>query len=473
MSYGYFILSLFIFSFTGLSYKLTGQTVYKIRQVTSGNYDNVVNGFTETGILYSSNKPNNSFLKYTDEENRNIFNMWEASVNDKAKLENARFFAPELRTPQHDGPASLNAERNLMVFTRNFTLKRIFNLRNENPRYGLFFADKQDGIWTNIREFEFNCTDCKTTHPSLTPDGKTLYFSSDRVGGFGGFDLYVSNYENGKWSDPENLGSKINTPKNDLYPYFHPSGRLYFSSEGHENAGGYDIYFTELFNDEYIIPVKLPSPVNSPFNDFTIILDDNFEKGFITSSRRGSLDIFMLELTSPSFDVCKQQITDNFCFVFFERNTMEIDTSLYRYVWDLGDGTKIESVEAEHCYSGPGTYIISLDVADVLTKEIMFNQAEYKLELKKTIQAFISCPDTLVVGQDFELNGYESNIGDVLPSHFYWDFGDGGRAVGSKTQHRYLTPGKFNVRLGIEAEPGLNEIPEKFCSFKNVTVLEP
>ena len=231
MRLGYFILSIFIISNFGLTYRLNGQAIYKVKQITSRANDDVVYGFTGDGIVYSSNRPLTSFLKYTDEENRNVFNIWEMSIDDEGNLGTPKLFAPELKTPQNDGPASLNGEGNTIVFTRNFAIRRFGNIRGGNPLYGLFFAEKVNGVWTNIREFEHNSFTSRTTHPALSADGTTLYFASDRDGGYGGFDLYVSNYENGSWTEPRNLGPNINTPQNDIYPYIHSSGRLYFSSD--------------------------------------------------------------------------------------------------------------------------------------------------------------------------------------------------------------------------------------------------
>lgn len=471
MKYRSFILAFILLNLLGIPDGLRGQSIYKVKQITSRANDEIVSGFSQNGILYSSNKPLTSFLKYTDQEQRNIFNMWEMPFDEEGNPGTPRIYAPELKTSQNDGPASLDGEGKLIVFTRNFSLKKFGNIRSNNPRYGLFLADRENEVWVNIREFEHNTSDSRTTHPSLSADGKTLYFASDREGGYGGFDLYVSRFVNGRWSEPENLGPKVNTAVNDIYPSIHSSGRLYFSSEGHVRAGGYDIYYTELYNNDWTEPVKLAAPFNSAQNDFSILLDENYENGYVTSTRRGSMGIFKIELTLPTFDVCKLQKPDNFCFVFFERNTMEIDTSLYRYVWDLGDGTKQEAVEAEHCFSGPGTYLISLDVVDVLTKEVMFNQAEYELELKKSIQPFITCPDTVMVGQDLQLSGIETYLGEAVPAEYYWDFGDGGRAVGVSVTYRYMVPGKHNVKLGVAEESAENEAPNKHCSYKTVMVL--
>ena len=455
---------------------LNGQGVYKLKPFsqTSRITDEVVTGFSPDGIIISSNRSSSSFLSYTDKDKRNFFNMYEVKKNESGNWDSPELLSPDLKTLQNDGPASINGEGNLLVFTRNYDVKRFGNAIRANPNFGLFFADKINGVWTNIREFEYNVPDSKTTHPSLSADGLTLYFASDRPGGFGKYDLYYSQLINGRWSEPKNLGPKVNTADNDVYPFLHVSGRLYFSSAGHDRSVRHDLYYTEYYDNDWITPVKLPPPFNSSMNDFTIIIDENFENGFVTSTRRGSLDIFMFESTLPSFEICQQQKIDNYCFVFYEQSTMEIDTSLYKYRWDLGDGTRVEAVEAEHCFKGHGKYNVKLDVVDVLTKEIMFNQAEYEMELVKTIQAFISCPDTIRINSEAQFTGAESYFGDKMPVEYYWDFGDGEKAVGLTVKHAFLVPGKYNVKLGvtIQETKADEESLKKFCSYKSVILIE-
>ncbi len=458
------------------SFEVSGQNIYDLKPIgfNSRTIDEVVTSFSPDGIIISSNRSSGNFLSYTDKQKRNFFNIYEIRMNESGNWGLPLLLSPYLKTPQNDGPASLNRDGNLIVFTRNFSIKRFGNTTRTNPCFGLFFAEKVDGKWTNIREFEHNIIDRNTSHPALSRDGTKLFFASDRDGGFGGYDLYYSEFIDGIWSEPINLGPHVNTKSNEVYPFFHSSGRLYFSSNGHTAGNAYKLYYTEFYDNEWFRPIKLPPPFNSSLNDYTIIVDDKFESGFITSSRRGSMNIFRFESTLPSFEVCRQQKVDNYCFVFFERNTIEIDTALYKYRWDLGDGTVVEDIEAEHCFKGPGIYNIKLDVIDVLTKEIMFNEAEYDLELVKTVQAYITCPDTIRIQNEIQFSGSESYFGDQTALEFYWDFGDSGRAVGESVKRSFSMPGKYNVKLGVivdENKPEGNNL-KKYCSYKSILVIE-
>lgn len=137
-------------------------------------------------------------------------------------------------------------------------------------------------------------------HPCLSSDGKTIYFSSDRPGGFGGADLYKTTIdENGKWSEPENLGPQINTKGDELYPTIN-GDEFFFSSDGHVGFGGLDIYKVSWANILNSKPKLVEAPINSVGDDFGLIINPtDTNQGFFTSNRFGGLgddDLYMFRL---------------------------------------------------------------------------------------------------------------------------------------------------------------------------------
>ena len=136
-------------------------------------------------------------------------------------------------------------------------------------------------------------------HHTISKDGKTMYFASDIPGGFGGMDLYVSHLTEKGWSEPENLGENINTAENELFPFIHSSGRLVFSSNGHQGFGGMDLYVTIKTNDDWISPENMGSPINTPANDFSMYVNSDFTEGYFSSNREGGMgsdDIYYLAI---------------------------------------------------------------------------------------------------------------------------------------------------------------------------------
>ena len=451
---------------------------YKLHPVSTSAYDEVAPVLTREGMVYTTNRPTSTVANEGDAYG-NFLDLYISTQKEDKSWERGKIYSTNLKYPLHDGIASFNFNEDLIFFTRTRETPPPLGLigmltgkrKVRNPELGLFYATHTGTEWENITEYPHNIGD--NIHPCVSPMGDKLYFSSNRPGGFGGFDLYVSNKENGNWSEPQNLGPVINSSGNELYPYLHSTGRLYFSSDGHDNRiGGYDIFYSDYFNHRWFTPIKMGTPYNSGLNDFTYYADENFENGLFSSNRRGSLDIFTFKVDFPTFEVCKQQVQDNFCYIFFEENTVSLDTSLYLYEWDLGDKTKIRSIEAEHCYAGPGDYLVSLNVVDKLTGIVAFSQAEYLVEVRRVIQPVVTCPDTLALNQEYQMHGITSYLGDATPGEYYWDFSDGQKDMGATVRHRFNSPGTYRIKLGIIEESDTPETARRFCSYKTIVVKE-
>ena len=128
----------------------------------------------------------------------------------------------------------------------------------------------------------------QVAHPSLTADGDRLYFASDMPGGFGGMDLYYSDLESGRWGPPTNLGPAINTEGHEIFPYYGPNNRLYFSSDGHIGLGGLDIfYIVDKGEGEWSSPENMGFPLNTTSDDFGVIFNEEGTCGFFSSDRDG------------------------------------------------------------------------------------------------------------------------------------------------------------------------------------------
>src|SRR5690606_13475631 len=143
---------------------------------------------------------------------------------------------------------------------------------------------------------------------SITPDGKTIYFASDRLNGYGGLDIYKTVLQpNGSWSAPVNLGPGINTKANEDAPFIHPDQKtLFFTSDGHNSMGGRDIFMTKLVGDKWSTPENMGYPVNTTANDnyFTLIADGT--RGYFSSDRKGGMggqDIYYLDMPAESGNI--------------------------------------------------------------------------------------------------------------------------------------------------------------------------
>lgn len=196
-----------------------------------------------------------------------------------------------INTAVHDAGTGLSADgEKLMLFRTSKDLKS----------GDIYESDFINNKWTQPKILGNIVNDPKSAEPSAcySPDGNTMFFSSNRIGGFGGKDLYaVKKLPNGAWGTPYNLGPTINTEYNEDAPFVHPTGNiLFFSSEGHKNMGGYDILKSTFDEDtKFSKPQNLGSPINTVNDDIFFVLNTDASFGYLSSEREGgygSQDIY-------------------------------------------------------------------------------------------------------------------------------------------------------------------------------------
>jgi outer membrane protein OmpA-like peptidoglycan-associated protein/tetratricopeptide (TPR) repeat protein len=221
-------------------------------------------------------------------------NSAEAPEQPAKPLSKTEEFSRTLNTKYHEGPMTFFKDQKRIIFTRNNDDRGKSGKSDQGIRkLKLYYSELgTNNRWGSGEELPFNSKDYSCGHPALSPDNTKLYFVSDMPGGYGGTDLYVVEYQNGKWGTPINMGREINTEGNEMFPFMDDSGVLYFSSDGHEGLGGLDVFMAELQDD---IPVKgvvnLGAPINSERDDFGFITDATRTSGYVSSNRkRGASD---------------------------------------------------------------------------------------------------------------------------------------------------------------------------------------
>ncbi|WP_460972561.1 OmpA family protein [Spirosoma migulaei] len=198
-------------------------------------------------------------------------------------------FSRTLNTKYHEGPATFTKDGSRVIFTRNNFNEGQYRKSSDGVnKLKLYTATQTSGIWSKAEELPFNSDEYSTGHPALSKDDQLLYFSSDRPGGMGGTDIYVSKWMNGKWSEPVNLGKEVNTKGNELFPFVDEKGNIYFSSDGRPGLGDLDIFYAQLTPDgqQGLLSRNLGEPLNSPKDDFGIVTDGNRMAGYFSSNRK-------------------------------------------------------------------------------------------------------------------------------------------------------------------------------------------
>ncbi|MBL7814617.1 MAG: PD40 domain-containing protein [Saprospiraceae bacterium] len=192
-----------------------------------------------------------------------------------------QFLKSDLKNVFNESHPSYSADGKMVAFTRNNIAEDERITSNGGLEISLFLADVDaDGNWLNVRPYPYNSG--STGFPCFAPDNKTLYFTSNRAGGSGGFDLYKAELKGNFWSEPKNLGSTINSQGDEITPFF-DGKTLYFASDWHFGFGGYDIFKVE--NSDI---VNLGTGINSSGDDFGFVFDPSVSKGFFVSNRKGT-----------------------------------------------------------------------------------------------------------------------------------------------------------------------------------------
>lgn len=215
-------------------------------------------------------------------------------------------FTDKVNSNFHEGPLCFNGDESRVYFTRNNLAKG--ELRKDIAgiqNLKLFMADvDNNGKWGNIQELTINSKEYSIGHPVFSLDGKTLYFVSDMPGGFGGSDIYKAQIKaDGNLGTAINLGNKINTEGQEMFPWIAQDGQLFFSSDGHIGLGGLDVFVAEMNTKGFVNAVQhAGSLLNSQRDDFAFILNKDGKNGYFSSNREGGIggdDIYSFTLLKP------------------------------------------------------------------------------------------------------------------------------------------------------------------------------
>ena len=248
---------------------------------------------TNNNELYFSTARNMA-RKKSGMDDAPYLDLYKATRNADGTLSLASEVA-ELNTRWHDGPASISSDGNAIYYgSESFNENRQFqNDKQKHLKFGkiyLYRATKQGDKWANAKPLPFNNKEYSVRNPSISKDAKTLYFSSDMPGGLGGEDIWKVSVDGETYGTPENLGSKVNTEANESFPAIQDDNILFFSSNGRQGFGGYDVFKQNTNTNEKATNVG--EPVNSQKDDFAFSYNLQKNVGYFSSNREGNDDIY-------------------------------------------------------------------------------------------------------------------------------------------------------------------------------------
>lgn len=254
--------------------------------------DNELAMFTRKTEVQSIKKTWDSGIKYKEK-------FFYSQRNNAGLFDEGNLMPPPFNKFENEGGPSITIDNNILFYT-------VCKYLPDGTYYNcdIYYSQFIDSAWTEIKSVsnEVNTTKSWESQPSISSDGKTLYFVSDRPGGFGGYDIYKTVKNNkGEWSKPINLGPTINTEGNEKSPFIHTDSQtLYYSSDGLMTLGGYDIFYSRLLeNGQWTKPKNIGYPINSTNDDFGFFVSTDGKTGYFASNKlkgQGGWDLYEFEL---------------------------------------------------------------------------------------------------------------------------------------------------------------------------------
>lgn len=256
-------------------------------------------------VIFASSRPSSSGSGEDPITGEAFMDLFKAERDKKGKWSTPVPLNNTVNTPSSEGGANFDKKFQTMYFTRCVSERKsnfacdIYYSRRSGKDFGpselLVIIDREENDSSQVG------------HPCLSPDDEYMIFSSDIPGGYGGKDLWMSRYDkkSDSWGKPKNLGPKVNSSGDEMFPHIRENGTLYFSSTGHGSTGGLDIFYAESTGEmEYGDVKTLPPPLNSPSDDFGIIFEGDKDQGLFSSNRpggKGKDDIYEFKMPPMEF----------------------------------------------------------------------------------------------------------------------------------------------------------------------------
>lgn len=265
--------------------------------------------FYKDGIVFSSNRNHDGGAMHHQDAwtSRNFYDLYRLPSPDsmaqplfiKGRQPNRKF---------HEGSATFTADGKEMYFTRsNYVTGKAQKGKDQITRLQIMHADWSEARkqWVNVKPININSSEYDIAHPSLSKDGNKLYFISDMPGSLGGTDLYVSERSGSTWGTPVNLGKDVNTKGREMFPFIAEDNTLWYASDGLTGLGGLDIYSATYSGGKWGNPQNPGTPINTRWDDFGYIANAKNTAGYLTSNRedgRGEDDIY--RFTRSGVTIC-------------------------------------------------------------------------------------------------------------------------------------------------------------------------
>jgi peptidoglycan-associated lipoprotein len=306
-------------------------------------------------LLFASTRPGSTGASIDDRTGQSFSDIWMTTRDNKGKWGEPEILPPQINSEHNEGTPVMYEKDDILYFTRCNVIPK------KNIGCAIYYSEKKGNRWMEAVEIPLKpegADSLSCGHPAINTKGNILVFAADLPGGLGGKDLWMTEYDKKekKWGTPVNLGPTVNTVGDEVFPYLDEDNNLFYSSNGKIGLGGLDLYKALATDDSKVWqePELLPAPLNSPRDDFGILLEDE-DRGFLSSNRnggKGADDLYSFNL--------KQIIITSECYVLNKDDGMPIpnatikltssDQEIYEVTADANGYFKFDEINSMKRY---------------------------------------------------------------------------------------------------------------------------
>ncbi len=239
------------------------------------------------GFIFTSDKPRGFIARIWTEKEERLLDLWLATPVSGKKTPFELKIMKGANGPLQDGVALYSEAAEKLYFSRSSRIRGTKGPEKIRSNLNIYSAVRSGKRWKEVRAESLNATGFSTAHPAPDEEGTLMVFSSDRKGGFGGSDLWLAKKDSLGWREAVNLGPAINTTGDELFPFIHSGGTLFYASDGHKGMGGLDVFSAGKIETGWSEPKNCGYPLNTTSDDFGIFWDQGKAKGLVSSDRPG------------------------------------------------------------------------------------------------------------------------------------------------------------------------------------------
>lgn len=417
-------------------------------------------------FYYTSSKERKVGVTHMEQSTyRQMLDIYKGRLSDSVTVKDISALTNKINNSVNQGTCFFDAETSRLYYSGDVPTQSHY----KKYKLAIFSSEFKDNQFL-YPKIELVLADTfSAAHPMLYKG--RLYFSANLIGGKGKTDIYYAEKLGNEWVNIKNCAF-LNTSECEYFPYVINNEEIYFSSNRPGGYGKLDIYKCTTIDSTYSIQ-NLGNPINTKYDDFGVYIDTLQEAGYFSSDRKkGQDDIYFFKQTWPVFKNCKEPIVEDYCYNLTEESTLDSDSLKgYYYQWSFGDGTKEKGLTVRHCFPGPASYLINLNIIDSVTKAVFMSQATFDLKVDSIVQLKINCLDTVLQNKKFNINTDWTYLPDNKINGYYFEI-DGKRMRGKSHDQVFADKGRHKVLLGVSTFNSVTKQKELLCTTKEIVCVD-